>query len=129
VLATVLTEGVCRIDLRHVIGRYIGETEKNLWRFPFPPLPEGERGRGEGLARLLLGFLRVPSRLPFRCLRVRRGEPQALERLPMLLPLFRPSRIACVVMLEFLSPRLCATMLAATNCPRVRLGLACFAAA
>src|SRR5882724_411207 len=33
------------------------------------------------LARLLLGFPRVLGSLPFRCLRIRSGKPQALERL------------------------------------------------
>src|SRR5207245_37609 len=42
----------------------------------------------------------------------------------MLLPLFRPSRIAWVVIAGFLSPRFLASTFAATNCPRVSLALA-----
>src|SRR6266550_1588001 len=43
----------------------------------------------------------------------------------MLFPLCTPLRIASVVIAEFFEPRLCASMLAATNWPRVSLGLAC----
>src|SRR3989442_7885368 len=46
----------------------------------------------------------------------------------MLLPLFKPSRMAVVVMAGFLVPRFLASMFAAMNWPRVSFGFAVRAA-
>src|SRR5215467_392017 len=51
-------------------------------------------------------------------------RPRLCNVFPMLLPDFKPSRIASVVMLGFVAPRSCARTLAWMNWPRVSLRFA-----